>query len=203
MKVTKRLSKIVFAVFALGLLLSALRFTMFPAANSKSALILEQADAIFVFSGSAEYKARTRKAAELFHQKRAALIVLTNDTGKGGWSARDERNPFYWELAQRELIAQGVPAEAIEILPEPVFGTHDEAVLLYKIANERRWQAVLLVTSEFHAARALWTVERVFDQNNAGIAVAVESAAATSKTADAWTTSASETVKFWYYQSFY
>lgn len=172
-------------------------------ANPVEKKTLSRADAIYVFSGGAEYLPRSRKAAEMFGAKRAAIIVLTNDTGKSGWSPSEQRNLFYWELARRELIARGVPADAIEVLPEPVASTHDEAVLLARRAAEQRWQAVLLVTSEFHEPRALLATERAFQQQNVGAEIGAEAAETSGKTANRWTTNAAETVKFWCYRLFY
>lgn len=188
---------------SLILLLAAVGLALFPQVKSNSQKPLLRADAIYVFSGAAEYQARARKAAELFHEQRAPTIVLTDDANQSGWSASEQRNPFYWELARRELIARGVPAAAIEVLPEPVFGTHDEAVLLAELVRARRWQTVLIVTSDFHQARALWTVERVFAQKNVTAAIGVEPVATSARTAADWMTARSETVKFWYYRIFY
>lgn len=188
---------------SLILLLFVLGLWLFPTATLKSKKPLPRADAIYVFSGGAEYQARTSRAAELFHENRQPTIVLTDDTNQSGWSVSEERNPFYWELARRELVARGVPQASIEVLPEPVFGTHDEAVLLAEFARARRWQTILIVTSDFHAPRSLWTVERVFKQKNVRAAIGVEPVAASAQTAADWTTARIEIVKFWYYRIFY
>ncbi len=121
---------------------------------------LENADAIFVLSGSDAYVERTDEAAKLFKEKIAQKIFLTNDGFKGGWNQNEQRNPYFAERARCELIEQGVPAEAIEILPTIVAGTNDEANLLIKVSTERKLKAILLVTSAYHSRRTLWTFER-------------------------------------------
>ena len=88
---------------------------------------LEKADAILVLGGSATYIERTQKAAELYKQGIAPRVFLTDDGERAGWSKTEQRNPPYFELARRSLTSQGVPEEAIEILPGEVTGTDWEA----------------------------------------------------------------------------
>ena len=103
---------------------------------------LEKADVIVVLGGSAVFIERTQQAAQLFRQGTAPKIVLTNDGTSAGWSKRERRNPPYNELAEQSLIGQDVPTEAIEILPEQVNGTDDEAELLQKKAVENGWKSI-------------------------------------------------------------
>src|SRR5262245_60433924 len=65
---------------------------------------LDKADVILVLGGSATYKERTQKAAELFRQGISERIVLTNDGQQGGWSRTEKRNPYFVELARNELM---------------------------------------------------------------------------------------------------
>ena len=175
---------------------------------------LPQADVIYVFSGGAAFVERTGKAAEIFLQGRANRIVLTNDGFKGGWSRKDARNPFFWELAQRELIKQGVPAEAITVLPPLVESTRDEAVLLAATARTENWQSILLVTSPYHTRRALWTTETALAQSNQSLQIGIETtpigASANAPNAvwwwlapKGWSAVAGEYLKFGYYWLFY
>jgi uncharacterized SAM-binding protein YcdF (DUF218 family) len=120
---------------------------------------LEKADVIVVLGGSATYKERTQKAAELFKEHVSDRIVLTDDGQQGGWSKTERRNPYFVELAQKELVAQGVPPENIEILSPTVDGTKDEAVLIGSEVPKRGWKTILIVTSAYHSRRALWLFE--------------------------------------------
>ena len=123
---------------------------------------LERADAILVLAGSSVYLERTNKAAELFKQNIAPKIVLTDDDGKTGWSRVERRNIPYVEMAQRNLIAQGVPVEVIEIIKPIGSGTIYEAQIFKEKAARENWKTVLLVTSAYHTRRTFWTFERVF-----------------------------------------
>lgn len=133
---------------------------------------LEKADVIVVLGGSSVFIERTQKAAQLFKQGIAPKIILTNDGTNAGWSKKEWRNPPYVELAKQSLIGQGVPDEAIEILPEQVNGTVDEAELLQKKARENGWKSVLIVTSAYHTRRALWTFEKVFAETETAMGIA-------------------------------
>jgi uncharacterized SAM-binding protein YcdF (DUF218 family) len=120
---------------------------------------LRKADAILVLSGSAEYTDRTHEAAKAYQNGIAPKILLTNDGHQGGWNAEEKRNPYFVDRAFEALVDQGVPADAIEILPGTVHGTDEEADLVVPVAAQRKFSSVLLVTSPFHSRRALWTFE--------------------------------------------
>lgn len=163
-------------------------------------------------SGSSAFIERTQKAAEVFRQNRVSKIYLTNDTGKAGWSRAEQRNPFFWELAKKELIKNGVQENAIEILPDAVYSTRDEAVLISKIARERNLRSILIVTSSYHSRRTLWTIERVFSEQNISAEIGIEtpppgqqmpSPAVWWLFPSGWRNVAREYLKFGYYWLFY
>ena len=121
---------------------------------------LEKADVIFVLSGSAVYSERTRKAAEVYRSGASSVLLLSDDGELAGWSAAEERNPSFVELAKRSLAEQGVPSESITILDSNVTGTIDEARGFAKMAAEKGYRSVLIVTSAYHTRRALKAFER-------------------------------------------
>jgi len=123
---------------------------------------LAHSDAIVVMAGSAVLRERTQRAAQLYQQGRGTKIILTNDNQQGGWVSDEQRNISYQELAARSLRRLGVPDSAIEILPEPVSGTHEETMLLRKYAEARGLHSLIVVTSAYHSRRALWTLRKVF-----------------------------------------
>lgn len=130
---------------------------------------LPQADALVVLSGSANYVERTHWAAQLFHEGRAPRIILTNDKQQGPWSFTQERNPTFAELEVEELHQLGVPLESIEVLPQEVSSTYDEAVLLRQYATDQNLRSLLVVTSPYHSRRALWTLRHLFKGSNVEI----------------------------------
>lgn len=136
---------------------------------------LEKADAILILGGSSTFVERTQKAAELYKKGVAPQIFLTNDGQQGGWNVEEQRNPFFYERAKWELVANGVPENVIEILPEVVEGTNDEAVLFEKTAREKGVKKVLIVTSAYHTRRALSVFELVFRNNSAEIEIGITS----------------------------
>jgi len=123
---------------------------------------LEKADAIIVLSGSASYRERTREAAKLLLNGHSQRILITNDTTPGPWSSADQRNLFFYERSFRELRAAGIPEDSIEVLPQPVTNTKDEAEVARRYAEEHQLRSILVVTSPYHSRRALWTFSRVF-----------------------------------------
>ena len=136
---------------------------------------LQRADAIWVLSGSSTYIERNREAAHAYKKGVAAKIFLTNDGGQAGWSQSEQRNPPFVELAKGELIEQGVPNEAIEILPKLVEGTNYEADLFAETAQKHNFKSVLLVTSAYHSRRTLWTFNRAVLNNNLSVEIGLQS----------------------------
>ncbi|MBK7393992.1 MAG: YdcF family protein [Chloracidobacterium sp.] len=133
---------------------------------------LEHADAIMVLSGSAVYKERTKKAAELYKQGIAPIVIVTDDGERARWFDSDKTNPTIVELEQRELIANGVIPEAIRVLPGKVAGTDDEAKALRDEIAARPLGSVLIVTSAYHTRRALATFEKILAGKNVTLGIA-------------------------------
>ena len=167
---------------------------------------LGRADAIVVLSGSAAYVERTRLAAQLFREGRASKIILTDDKQYGGWSNARQRTMFFVERAQEELQRSGVPAERIEVLPQPVSSTYEEAALLRNYAAMHGQRSVLVVTSAYHSRRSLWTFRRVF--KGSGVEVGLVAAPTGQQTPSpaswwlrprGWPIVAGEYLKFVYY----
>ena len=173
---------------------------------------LAHADAILVLGGSSTYIERTQKAADLYKKGVAKKILLTNDGERAGWSQTEQRNPPFVELARRNLIGQGVAAEDIEIIPEEVSGTIDEARILERKAKVNDWDALLLVTSAYHTNRALWIFEKIFADNNVKTKLGIAPAMTGQQTpppftwwlsVDGWRLVAGEYVKILYYWVYY
>ncbi len=143
---------------------------VFAAPFLAKSLIVEKpllkADAILVLGGSSVYIERTQKAALLYKQGVAPKVFLTDDGGKAGWSQIEKRNPPFVELAKKELIAQGVPADTIEILQPQVSGTFSEVEVLLEKTRKDNLKSFVIVTSAYHTRRALRIFEKVFAGQN-------------------------------------
>jgi uncharacterized SAM-binding protein YcdF (DUF218 family) len=134
---------------------------------------LTHADAMVVLSGSSLYQERIGRAAQLFHEGRAPQIVLTNDNQPAGWSNDLQRNPLFIEREAEELRNAGVPDDEIEMLPQTVSSTHDEALLLREYAEAHGLHSLLIVTSAYHSRRALWTFRKVFEGSGINIGLTI------------------------------
>jgi uncharacterized SAM-binding protein YcdF (DUF218 family) len=136
---------------------------------------IPHADAIFVLSGSSRLAERNHLAAQLFKESRAPRVILTNDNQRAGWERKEQRNPFFYEWAQRILEKDGVPADRIEVVMEPVSGTYEEVKLVRDYMDQHNLRSVLVVTSAYHSRRTWWTVKRVFEGSNTQIGLVVAS----------------------------
>lgn len=171
---------------------------------------LERADAILVLGGSSVYQERTQKAALVYKQGIASKVLLTDDGGRAGWLRREQRNPLFVELARQSLIAQGVPAENIEILTPKGSGTIYEAQFLREKIEETDWKSILIVTSAYHTRRSLWTFERVIADKNIEVGIVAPPPGQQTPppfywwlSPFGWSVVAGEYVKTFYYWAYY
>jgi uncharacterized SAM-binding protein YcdF (DUF218 family) len=137
---------------------------------------LAKADAILILGGSSVYVERTQKAALLYKKGVAPKILLTDDGEKAGWSQKEQRNPPFVDLARNELISQGVPAEAIDLVEPKESGTIYEAAATREIVQANHLKSILIVTSAYHTRRALWTFEKDFSDNSVEATIGIEPA---------------------------
>lgn len=140
---------------------------------------IENPDAIVVLAGSAEHEERNREAARLYRAGAAPRIVLTNDGMKGGWDNELGRNPYFVEKARWLLVANGVPASAIEEIPEPIrdrgeIGTEVEAKKVLAYCRDRGYERLLIVTSPYHTRRALITYLSITDADSEPRSIGIE-----------------------------
>lgn len=131
------------------------------------------ADAIVVLSGSSTYVERTNWAAKLYREGRAPMVVVTNDGLISGWDRKEQRNPYYYELAIRRLQDAGVPPDRIQIVSGAAAGTYEECLQIREFATSHRLNRLLVVTSAYHSRRALWSMRRAVE--GTGIQVGIDS----------------------------
>lgn len=130
---------------------------------------VERADAIVVLSGSSTLIERTHHAAQLYAQRHSQRILLTNDNRQGGWSAVEQRNPYFYERARSELTSLGVPDDHIVVISTPVHSTWEEALVIRDYSKTHQLRTILLVTSGYHSRRALWTFKTVLQAENVDV----------------------------------
>jgi len=173
---------------------------------------IAKADAIVVLSGAADYKQRAEGGAAAFRNGIAPLILVTDDDQRGGWDDTEKGNPLFVERTIKVLKGNGVNSNAIEKLQARVHGTDDEADLVIRTAAERGYTSILLVTSEYHSRRALWTFEQFAANSglriNFGIQCSPSSANYPGRatwwlSARGWRTVGAEYLKFGYYWLYY
>jgi uncharacterized SAM-binding protein YcdF (DUF218 family) len=133
---------------------------------------LPKGDAIVVMSGSATYVERADWAAKLYREGSAPIIILTNDGLISGWDRVQERNPYFYELAARELQKRGVPESKIQVVPGIAIGTYEESLGLRDYATAHNLKSLMVVTSAYHSRRTLWSMQHACE--GSGIQIGID-----------------------------
>jgi uncharacterized SAM-binding protein YcdF (DUF218 family) len=120
---------------------------------------LEPSDAIIVLSDDNFYADRATRAAQVYRQGVAPLVVA---------SGRKLR-PYAGvaELMEHDLVERGVPKEKVIRVSHDAENTREEAQVLAGLARERKWRSVIVVTSNYHTRRARYIFAHVFPQGTA------------------------------------
>jgi uncharacterized SAM-binding protein YcdF (DUF218 family) len=134
---------------------------------------LAAADAIVVMSGSSTYLERADWAAKLYREGRAPLVILTNDSLIAGWDRKEERNPYFYELAARELQKRGIPESKIQVVSDIALGTYEESLGVRDYASAHQLKRLLVVTSAYHTRRTLWSLRHACE--GSGIEIGIDS----------------------------
>lgn len=136
---------------------------------------LRPADLIFLLSGDGFEGARAHRAAQLYRDGFAPRVVVarSDDTP----SVRMGLYPNDTDVNLRVLQRLGVPRESIRVLVVPggVTSTTDEARALRGYLSRHPARRVIVVTSDYHTARARWNLRRELE----GAPVEIRMAAAT------------------------
>jgi uncharacterized SAM-binding protein YcdF (DUF218 family) len=111
---------------------------------------LEPADAIAVLGGDS-LGIREGHAAELYHHGYGRKLIISGLPFAWGGNTGDAKRRF--------LNCRGVPDEAILVLPV-AWNTRSEASNLQAMMVAQGWHSMIIVTSPYHARRALFTIER-------------------------------------------
>lgn len=114
---------------------------------------LEKSDAIIILSDDNFYADRATRAAELFRQNLAPVVVAS------GFRLRP--NASIAELMTHDLMERGVPKQNILSFPQDADNTREEAESLKKLAQSKNWKSVIVVTSNYHTRRARYIFRKV------------------------------------------
>src|SRR6058998_391998 len=126
---------------------------------------IDKADAIIVLSDDNFYADRATRAAELFREGKASLVVASG--------RRLRPSAGITELMEHDLIERGVPKDKILRVSQEGDSTLEEAETLAKFVQARKWHSAIVVTSNYHTRRARYIFRHVFPR---GIDVRVASA---------------------------
>jgi len=118
---------------------------------------LEKSDALIVLSDDNFYADRATRAAELFREGKAPVVVASG--------RRLRPNAGIAELMEHDLIERGVPKDKIIRFAQDGDSTKEEAEALVKLAKSKKWRKVIVVTSNYHTRRARYIFRKVFPQD--------------------------------------
>ena len=116
-----------------------------------------------IVASNAITAASALEAGRLLRAGIASQVVLTT------WVAQPIREevrrlgipyPEPTELARTILERSGVPADAIEVLPQPIDGTASEIALVADFARRRHLEGLMYITTRSHTGRAHWQLRR-------------------------------------------
>jgi uncharacterized SAM-binding protein YcdF (DUF218 family) len=132
---------------------------------------LPDADALLVL-GSHEWE-RLPLAARIAATQPAAVVLLTQPSRPTASNCHlcSERVSWLGEL--------GTPPDRVELLPRRVTNTYDEALAARQYSLMHPIRRLLLVTSPYHARRALAVFRMVFEGADVSIGVRFDDLAAT------------------------
>jgi uncharacterized SAM-binding protein YcdF (DUF218 family) len=122
---------------------------------------LDRADSIFVLAGSRA--SRWLEARDLIKEGYAPVVLVSDGLREDAENLAIEqgaRLPSSGDVARDGLIALGVPATRVVVLPGRPDNTSDEAAGLRDYAILRGWKKVIVVTSKLHTRRAGFAMRR-------------------------------------------
>jgi uncharacterized SAM-binding protein YcdF (DUF218 family) len=135
------------------------------------------ADAVIPLAGGGAE--RVVHAAMLFDRGYAGWLVVT-ETLLSVPGIRATRG----ELVRQEAVWGGVPEDRVLIAPGTVRTTYEEALAVRRLARERGWHSLIVVTDPYHTRRTRMSFREVF--RGTGIAVIVRPVDGHWYHADSW-----------------
>lgn len=130
---------------------------------------IPHAEALVVMAGSV--RERLPAAARLFQRGIAPKILLTNDGVLGAWSEEKHRNLYLVEWAESELMKMQIPETAIVKLAYSSSGSIHDALNSRTEILDQGIRSIIIVTSDYHTRRSLWSFERVLQGHPVAVGV--------------------------------
>jgi uncharacterized SAM-binding protein YcdF (DUF218 family) len=133
---------------------------------------LQKSDLILVFAGARVE--RWLEAGELYKEGWAPRIVLSPgpvEPIERQLAARGVVYPREGELARDALIAYGVPAAAVSVLPGGVDNTAQEAAAVARMLSGTGRARIIIVTSPYHTRRGGFAFRRALAGTNVEVIV--------------------------------
>ena len=118
---------------------------------------LDKADVLIVLSDDNFYADRATRAAELFREGKAPLVVASG--------RRLRPSAGVTELMEHDLVERGVPKEKVLRFAHDGDSTREEAEALAKLAKTKKWHKAIVVTSNYHTRRARYIFHQIFPQD--------------------------------------
>jgi uncharacterized SAM-binding protein YcdF (DUF218 family) len=120
------------------------------------------ADAIVMLAGAPA--GRLLEAADLYRAGLAPRVVLTRERRPVAAVLLERRGtaiPDPHDVARSQLLALGVPADAVLVLPGRAYSTSSEARLIARWACHTGQRSLIIVTSPSHTRRARLILRRL------------------------------------------
>ncbi len=124
---------------------------------------LEHADAIVVLAGARVE--RWLEAVDLYRAGWAPRIILSRgqlEQAEVRLHAMGIRFPEDADLVRDAMVQMQIPAAAVNILPQWVDNTAQEAAAAHTLAVASGWQRIIVVTSKYHSRRTAYAFAREF-----------------------------------------
>ena len=118
---------------------------------------LQKSDAIIELSIDNFYADRATRTAEIYRQGLGTVVVASG--------VRLRPYAGVSELMEHDLIERGVPKEKILRYPHDAENTREEGEALAKLAAQKNWKSVIIVTSNYHTRRTRYIFRRTFPEN--------------------------------------
>ena len=131
-------------------------------------------DAVYVLGGGQEsLRAKFKTVSSLYDQGRVKKVHILSRPGRTEFDPSLGRNLSNDEWSLQTLEQFGVPSEAVRTVPvqSGLFGTFSEARAVARLAEQRSWSDLLLVTSPHHTRRVRESFQACLSSANVRIQV--------------------------------